>query len=251
MNLSDEQRHDLVTHGFVRVAGAVPPMVAREALKAINHSVGKGLDPALMSTYHDQSFCPELRGDRVITGLYNATPLRALVETVIGAGRVAPVSSAQIALRFPSNEDPPPAPFAHIDGMYTPTNGVKKGSVYNFTALAAVLLSDLPGPYHGNFTVWPGTHVRHADYFRQNGPDALLKGMPPIDQGKPLQIIGRAGDVVLAHYLLAHTAAANLSPFIRYAVFFRLTHVDHDRQRWASMTDPWLQWEGLRTAATL
>ncbi len=51
--------------------------------------------------------------------------------------------------------------------------------------------------------------------------------------------------MVLAHYLLSHSVAPNASPNVRYAIFFRLTHVDHARQKWESMADPWLQWEGI------
>src|SRR4029078_7199789 len=135
---------------------------------------------------------------------------------------------------------------AHIDGMYSPTNGVKPGTISNFTALLGVLLSDLPDENAGNFTVWPGSHLKHERYLREHGPQALMNVLPPLQIGPPKQLTGRAGDVILAHYLLAHAVAPNVSPPPRYAVFFRVTHVDHEPQRWESMTDAWLQWDGLR-----
>ena len=152
----------------------------------------------------------------------------------------------QIALRFPGLQDPHGEPRPHIDGMYSPTNGVEKGTIGSFTALLAVLLSDLPEPYAGNFTVWPGSHAQNAAFFREHGPESLLNGMPAVTMRDPVQITGRAGDAVLAHYLLAHGVAPNASPHVRYAIFFRLTHVDHERQKWESMVDPWLQWEGVK-----
>jgi hypothetical protein len=29
-------------------------------------------------------------------------------------------------------------------------------------------------------------------------------------------------------------------------VFFRLTHIDHDRDKWRSLEDLWLHWPGMR-----
>lgn len=52
--------------------------------------------------------------------------------------------------------------------------------------------------------------------------------------------------MVLCHYQIAHTAAVNVSPFPRYAIFFRLTHVDHEAQNEEAMTDIWLEWEGMK-----
>jgi ectoine hydroxylase-related dioxygenase (phytanoyl-CoA dioxygenase family) len=130
--------------------------------------------------------------------------------------------------------------------MYTPTNGVKKGTIGNFTALIGVLLSDLPGPDAGNLAVWPGTHRSFETYFREHGPQALLEGMPQVEMPEPVQITGHAGDAVLCHYQLAHGIAGNASPHIRYAIYFRLSHVDHESVHWECMTDIWREWEGMQ-----
>jgi hypothetical protein len=126
---------------------------------------------------------------------------------------------------------------------------VPKGTIQNFTALVGVFLSDVPKPDSGNFTVWRGSHRAYEGYFREAGPQSLLDGMPPVEIGEPEQVVAKAGDAVLAHYQLGHGIAGNASPHIRYAVFFRLSHVDHDGQRWESMTDIWREWAGLRGIA--
>jgi hypothetical protein len=143
----------------------------------------------------------------------------------------------------------PRDPFPHIDGMPGPLNGVTPNTVYHFTALAAVFLSDAELPFAGNFTVWPGTHRALARRFAERGTGELLAGFPPIDMPAPRQLTVRAGDALLAHYLLAHGAAPNVGPHVRYAVFFRLFHRDHDRESTLPMTDPWREWEGLTQAA--
>lgn len=216
------------------------------ALQVINASLGeRGMHPEDLPTLRARSYCPEAQDAPEIAGLLNETPLWRIAESAIGAGRLRPVTRGQIALRFPVMGEPA-EPRPHIDGMYSPNNGVPKGTIRNFTALIGVLLSDLPSGYSGNFTVWPGTHRRYETYFRQQGPQALLEGMPPIDLPEPLQITGQAGDAVLCHYQLGHGIAGNGSPHIRYAAFFRLTHVDHDNIHWECMTDIWREWAGMR-----
>lgn len=227
--------------------GIVPPTQVEAALHTINRALGdRGMDPALLAQFRSRSYTPEEQRTPAITGLYTQTPLRALTEQLLG--QVRPVESGQIALRFPNTAAPRP-PHAHIDGVHTPTNGVPRGEIHNFTALVGVFLSDVPGADCGNFTVWPGSHLRHAEYFRAHGPRSLLDGMPPLDLGGPRQITARAGDALLCHYLLGHGVAQNASPHVRYAVFFRLTQADHAAVRWEAMCQPWLEWPGLADRA--
>ena len=71
----------------------------------------------------------------------------------------------------------------------------------------------------------------------------------PIDMPQPLQITGEAGDIVLCHYQLAHGVGPNISPFTRYAIFFRLTHIEHMINWKAPMTDIWMHWPGVSEIA--
>lgn len=246
MQLTYRQKQEVLEEGYVHVAGVVPQVMVERALHAINHSVGQGMDPAEMQTMRSRSFCPELQQDPVIMDLLLKTPAWSLVESAIGEGKVRVPSAGQVALRFPSMDDPPPAPSPHLDGMYSPHNGVPKGEIYNFTMLVGVALSDVPQSYAGNFTVWPRTHKIYEKYFQEQGPDALLNGMPDVALPEPRQLLAKAGDVMLVHYEVAHTAAINVSPYTRYAIYFRLKHVDHDTRKWETMSNIWLDWEGMR-----
>jgi hypothetical protein len=250
MELRHSQKQALFDHGYVHVPGVVPRVMVDAAVRAINHSVGEGMDREEMVKMRAQTYCRELTRTPVITDLFNATPAHSLVESAIGVGKIKPIGGAQIALRFPTMQDPPPPARPHLDGMHSPTNGVPEGTIQNFTALVSVLLSDLPGPHAGNFTVWPGTHQLYERYFREHTPQSLLNGMPPVPLLEPVQITGRAGDVVLCHYQIAHGVTPNASPHVRYAIFFRLTHVDHESQKWESMTDIWREWEGMQSFVT-
>ncbi|WP_274651007.1 phytanoyl-CoA dioxygenase family protein [Paenibacillus humicola] len=248
MKLTYEQREHLLEHGYVKLPGVVPKLMVDEAVKAINHSVGEGMDTERMPIFRSQSYCPELQRDPVITGLLNKTPIWELAESVIGEGKLKPAGAGQIALRFPAAAELNSLRTGyHLDGMHSPNNGVPKGVIANFTALVGVFLSDLPKPNAGNFTVWPGTHRLFEAYFREHGPDALLNGMPPVPMPEPVQITGQAGDAVLVHYQVAHGIGPNVSPNIRYACFFRLKHVDHDLDWRAPMRNIWLHWPGIQS----
>ena len=246
MELTLAQKQALYQHGYVEVPGAVPRAAVERALRAINASLGsQGIDPARLDQFRAQTYCPELTGNEAITDLINRSPLFSLCESAVGAGQLRPVRGGQIALRFPGTGQPR-APGPHIDGMYSPTNGVKQGTIANFTALVGVFLSDVPGPFCGNFSVWPGTHRQFEAYFREAGPQALLEGMPKVEMPPYRQMTAAAGDAVICHYQLGHGVAGNGAPHTRYGIFFRLTHVDHDAVHWECMTDIWREWAGMR-----
>ncbi|HEY3291024.1 MAG TPA: phytanoyl-CoA dioxygenase family protein [Anaerolineae bacterium] len=248
MDLTLSQKQHLYEQGYVLVPGVIPRERVNAAMRAINHSLGEGLDPAKLAILRSQSYAPELQREAVITDLYNATPAKGLVESLIGSGKVRPVTGGQIALRFPiAPGQTPGQPSPHLDGMYTPTNGVPQGRIASFTMLVGVALSDVSEPFAGNLTVWPGTHRLYEQYFREHGPEALLQGMPPIRLPEPLFLTAQAGDVMLCHYELAHAAAANASPHVRYAIYFRASHVEHDQQWKEAMTDIWMEWPGMRS----
>jgi ectoine hydroxylase-related dioxygenase (phytanoyl-CoA dioxygenase family) len=244
MKLTYAQKQAIYEQGYVKVPGVIPRVMANAALRAINHSLGEGMNAEDMATLRAQSYCRELQTAPVITDLLTKTPAWSLAESVIG--NIKPVHSAQIALRFPSLQDPPSPPHPHLDGMHTPTNGVPSGQILNFTMLLGVVLSDVPAPFSGNLAVWPGTHHLYERYFREHGWESLLHGMPPIELPQPEQLTAQAGDVVLCHYQLAHGITANVSPNIRYAIYFRLYHDEHEAYGKQTMTDIWLEWPGMQ-----
>ena len=242
VSLTADQERALVDEGYLLVPGLVSRERVDAALRAINHSLGEqGIAKDALWTMRAQTFCPELVSAPPILDLYGATGLRALAEAAIGPVR-AP-ATGQIALRFPQDVAEPRDPYPHIDGMPGPLNGVRPNTIFHFTALGAVFLNDVDLPFQGNFTVWPGTHAALARHFAAHGTDGLLTGFPPIALPPPRQLRARAGDALLAHYQLAHGAAANLGPHVRYAVFFRLFHEAHDPASTATMTDLWREWK--------
>lgn len=246
MQISYEQKKSFYEQGFVKIPGVVPDVMIREALKAINHSIGQGIDV----NHHGANYCRELEGDPAIVNLLNKSPAWEIAESLIGKGAIHPVTRGQIALRFPTADNGPGHFGAHLDGVLR----VKDGIVQNFTGLVGILLSDLPEPNAGNFAVYPGTHRQYEQYFREQGPDVMLTEeafqtqhrSSNVPLPEPLQITGKAGDMILAHYQLIHAAGPNLAHHIRYACFFRLEHVDRAKAWRAPLTDMWLHWPGIQ-----
>lgn len=246
MELSYAQKQEIYEKGFVKIPEVVPGIMIDSALQSINHSMGKGMDKEGMAIRRAQSYCREIQSDPAITDLLHHTKAWELAEGLLGKGNIQSVHSGQIALRFPIIEDPPFQPSYHIDGMYSPNNGVPKGTIQNFTLLVGIFLSDVPHADMGNFTVWPKTHHIYESYFRKHGAESLLDGMPKVGMPDPQQITAKPGDVVLCHYQLAHGIAPNVSPHVRYAIFYRLSHVDLNRERWQEpMENIWLHWPGI------
>jgi hypothetical protein len=230
--------------GYLLARGAVPQERVAAALRIINRSLGEeGLPRERLREMRARTYCPELISSPAILDLFSATGARRLVESAVGP--VLTPSEGQIALRFPQAEPLPP-PVPHIDGIPSADNGVTAGTLYHFTALLGVFLSDVLTPEAGNFTVWPGSHETMAAHFRAHGPDSVIGGFPRIALPEPRPLTGHAGDVVLAHYALAHAVAGNASPHVRYAVFFRIFHQGHASAGTRPLTEPWVEWEGLR-----
>ena len=239
------RREALRERGFVVLPDILPRERREAALLAINASLGRGLAPADLPRFRAQSFCPELQRAGVVLDLFRGTAAARAATALVGPAGLEPVTTGQIALSFPVEKAPPGPPHPHLDGMYTPDNGVPAGSVLSFTMLAGIVLSDVDTPSAGNLVVWPGSHRVLEKYFRDRGPKSLLAGMPAVDLGRPEPVLARAGDVVLCHYQLAHAAGANTSPHVRYAAYFRLKARGHDERRWECLTDVWREWPSL------
>lgn len=246
MQLTYEQKQEIFTKGYIKIPGVVPKVMVDEALRAINHSVGEGMNVDDMDVFRQRSYCPEIQKSPVITDLLNKTPALKLAESAISRGEIKPVERGQIALRFPTRQDPPGELGCHLDGMHSPHNGVPKGKILNFTMLVGVYLNALPGPYCGNLAVWPGSHHIYESYFKERGPESLLDGMPKVELPEAEQITVEAGEIVLSHYQVAHGNAPNISPNVRYAIYFRLSRINHDSVMREVMTNIWLEWEGMK-----
>ncbi len=253
MQLTPEQIREFYDRGYVKIPGAISKAMVDTARQAVNHSIGTlGPNGEDMSKHRAAQFCRDLNGSPVIMDLFNASPVISLAESLMGEGNLQkPIRGAQVAPRFPTViGDVPPEPRGHLDGMGTGTNGMLKG-VYRrgFTAFAVIYLADVPEPYSGNFTVWPGSHRFFENYFKREGLEVLSNGTPRIDLPEgPDMVTGNAGDFIIAHHQMIHTGGPNASPNIRYAAIARLRHIDCDKNGNDGFLDIWREFPCVREA---
>ncbi len=120
----------------------------------------------------------------------------------------------QVALNIPPNTHRPGGP--HIDGHVR--QHPDQAAPDSFTLLAGIFLSDETEADSGALWVWPGSHLVHEALFRERGADALmetgghitmLRDPPPL--GPSERVVGRRGDLLLAHFLLGHNTGPNLT----------------------------------------
>lgn len=113
-------------------------------------------------------------------------------------------------------------------------------------------LADVP-PFCGPFMYWPGSHRAAWSYFARHPEDHLAQGSRSQDQiferilaemtTEPVQFVGAAGDLLIWHSLLLHSASANVTAQPRIAVFGRWGTPLGDEPVYDFHTDPWSYWD--------
>jgi hypothetical protein len=241
--LEPGQVKEFAERGFLLLPGVVPTPVIAGATATIDRLVEAA--PPAPDTRGPHNYFTETAAAPALLALLTGSPVFGLAEALTGPGTLDVPWQAQVALNIP--------PFPHRPGMHhlDGAPGEPDGRPGTFTMLVGVLMSDQTDDDAGNLWVWPGTHLRHAEYFRANGPDAFFTaaGYPPIALPEPEQIRGRAGDVLLAHYLLGHNIGGNVATATRRAVYFRVKRTGHD-PRWRDfLQDPWFDYAPVRATS--
>lgn len=238
--LDEAQVEEFAQQGYVVVPQVVPADVLTRARGRVDDILAADPPPTDVHGPHFRFL--ETRDEPDLLDTLTATGGLGLAEEVAGAGTLEAPWQVQVALNIPPFAHRPGAP--HIDAANAEPSG---GPVVDtFTMLAGVLLTDQLAEDVGNLWVWPGTHLAHARYFREHGP-RMFCAYPPIALPEPVQVLGRAGDLLLAHYLLGHNIGGNFaSDRTRQALYFRLSSTGHAGRQEEFLQDPWLEYAPLR-----
>jgi hypothetical protein len=191
-------------------------------------------------------FLPRRRlpaGDAALT----ASPALGLARDLTRPDLDFAFDHVQVAVTDPPWPHVPGGP--HIDG-----HAPGQDPPASFTVLVGILLSDQTTDDSGNLWVWPGSHVSHQRLFNERGTDVLQDCGghatlldPPVDVGEPVPVLGRRGDVVLAHFLLGHNKGGNTGSHQRRTLYYRLA-VDGHPKRWQStFLDAWTEYPRIRS----
>lgn len=252
--LSARQVADFARDGYLQLSGAVPRDLVDGALRSINIAIAEG--KVIAEAAGMSGLVPEARAAAELLALLYDSPLATAVQSLVGRGRVAAVHTSQVALRFPQPDrgqiEAVRGTDWHIDGF----SG--KGQHSPFTLLLGVCLSDTPGPGFGNLALHPGCHCtlqqrvreevesgsRRFSLRREDRAEVDAEGKP--DLGPPTQLALRAGDAVLVHQKTPHLGTPNTSAHIRYMVYFRIRHVEHNALKAKWLDDVMLPFEGVR-----
>ena len=71
---------------------------------------------------------------------------------------------------------------------------------------------------------------------------------PPIVLRPPVPIIGRRGDLVVAHFLLGHNKGGNTAAYERRTIYYRLGVPGHAARWERSFLDAWTEYPPVRRA---
>lgn len=239
--LSPAQLSAFDRDGYIVLQGVVPPA----ALQAARQEAAAHLQAAKPV----QDDAARFGSDHpALCGLYNATRACGAAAQLLG-GDAAPVTGTQISAVAPQ-----PLPAAkgthadvavrladlardpdtrwHVDGMD------ESRDVLGFSLLVLCALTDTlrPEAYDGQLTVFPGSQAEVGRLLATRGVARLCDERPrPRLAAQPRQLRLAAGDVVLAHPLLAHRRGVNFAADVRLATVFRVQRVDHHAWRAAQL----------------
>ena len=100
-----------------------------------------------------------------------------------------------------------------------------------------------------------GSHLVHQRLFHERGTGrphddgrSHHDARRSADLGPPVPVLGRRGDLLLAHFLLGHNTGGNLTTTTRRMLYYRLGCPAHAEAGSATFLDPLTEYEPVRRA---
>jgi len=246
--LTDDDVQRFAADGYLLVRGVVPEQLLAAADSEIDGLVdgtapqdGDASEPGQHTWFPPRSRLP--RCDDVL----RRSPVLDIAHELVAPRTIDHAfDHIQVATTVSGWRHIPGGP--HIDG-----HAPGQDPPHSFTMLAGVLLTDQSDSQSGNLWVWPGSHLDHQRLFHERGSRVLLQTGghatlldPPVELGAPVEIRGRRGDVVLAHFLLGHNKGGNMGTQTRRTIYYRLAVKGH-AERWEStFLDLWTEYAPVR-----
>lgn len=218
--LSPAQVSQFLDDGFIILRNTIPREIAAPILRKVWASAGA--DPDDRSTWtkpvvHIKEVMKCAESDAAYTPF-----LVDAMDDLMGHGRwTLNKHLGWWPITFPGHHAPPwqrPTVGWHVDGswFHHHVHSREQGLIMLF------LFTDAPRE-GGGTAVCPGTHIPMARALAAAEPEGMTSGVTcehghRVAKGvKPIELVARAGDVLLMHPFLYHGSSSNLSPFPRIA----------------------------------
>jgi ectoine hydroxylase-related dioxygenase (phytanoyl-CoA dioxygenase family) len=221
--LTRDQLREFAEKGFIVVPQVVPENLIDATMREIDGMIEREPPPQEKRGFH--FYWPgDLAASNPLLELLTRSGAAEIIRSMIAPLELAIPQDGQVSLTIPPWDHRPGGP--HLDGLTPPEESGRPGT---FTLLAGFFLTDQSRTNTGNLWVWPGSHRVGAAYLREHGSDALLQiAHPTYPMDEPEPVLGKRGDLLLAHYLLGHNMGGNMSPEMRRMVYFRVKSTTHE-----------------------
>ncbi len=241
--LTDADKQFFKDNGYLVVRGALDQDTIDDALDKVWDSIDEDRNDPDSWIRKGYRTAP-IGGDPAIRGTIYDNNVFKMAEEMVGEGKLHSGGGASPHINFPDPDREYREPRGHLDGYHTPTNGVPKGVVGSFT-LGATTYIETVEKHGGGFTIWPGSHLIWAEYFKHHDLDSLPGGTAPFDLGPAYEFTGEAGDVCFWHNQMSHTAGPNCGSNVRIALIGRYRRKDLDQIKFETPEDMWKYWDGI------
>lgn len=247
--LTPQEKAEFIRDGVTVRRNLVPAHLVHRATSKVANWYQTKMDLALIDSYTQRTFAPELGTHRDMLNLFNKSGVADLVKSFLPD--IQPVRAAQIQIRIPESDIVivQPEKAMHVDGVACPH--LDPDELRTFTLLVGVILSAVTGPQDGAIHYVPGGHLRMAEWFRTEWSAGMTDQVPPhIEAEHGMPLLGTPGDVLFMHHLVPHAVGRNASAVPRVMVYFRVSHVMHSRQPLEALRKPWLEFPTLCPTTT-
>lgn len=246
--LTNGQVNFFQENGYLVCREMIPREWTEEALDLVWENLdAERSDPA---SWVDQGYktIGGVGGSDIVKRIVREGGVHGAAQQLVGAENIYGPGGASPHISFPRSNKAWSIPArGHLDGYYTPHNGVTKGTTGRFM-VAATIYIDTVDHKGGGFTLWPGSHRLFAEYFRTHPIDGPQGGVVDFSLGEPYEFTGGPGDVCFWHGWISHTASTNAGERPRMALITRISRKDQDEWKFDTADgDLWSRWEGVES----
>lgn len=190
---------------------------------------------------------PRIASHPAIRSTLHDSPAFAIAEELTGKSTLNEGANPGPQFRFPAEDKTwERSSRGHLDGYYTPTNGVAEGTVGRFSVGVTLYLNHVRSQ-SGGFTLWPGTHIQAAEHFKTHSLLCFKGGNAneTFDMPDPVEVTGPPGTACFWHGQLMHTGSKNAGTEIRMALISRLRRKDQFDTMFEFPDDIWAYYDGI------